>query len=261
MATMGFIKSSKETATQTPSSILVEETFTHSIAFGQTGCGKTTSFIYPNLQKRLELGHGILLYDYKGKEHLSVKYLAEQIGRLDDVVEVGKPWGENINIIQNMDEDELDKFFDNILKHGDDNKYWQNSAKSLGQSILKVLKAIEVFSNAMCLVEKNFLAANKEIRAKEFSFPTHRTLSSMLKVCKTFEDLENFIKSLESLTRKTQNIIDSSIQKILARKKSNIKLYKNKYKTVLSAHTKLISIIDYSTPISQDNFSKILIPS
>ena len=45
MATMGFIKSDKNRESKT-SKIIVPETFTHSIAFGQTGCGKTTSFIY-----------------------------------------------------------------------------------------------------------------------------------------------------------------------------------------------------------------------
>ena len=106
MATMGFLQTSDITSPST-SEILTPVTFTHSIAFGQTGCGKTTGFIYPNLKHRISLGHGILLFDYKGKEHLSTKFLADRAKRLGDVVEIGKPWGESINLVQNMDEEEL----------------------------------------------------------------------------------------------------------------------------------------------------------
>lgn len=208
---MGFIKSSSKQ--ELGASILVKETFTHSIAFGQTGCGKTTSFIYPNLQNRLSLGHGILLYDYKGKEHASVKYLAEKAGRLEDVLEIGKPWGESINLVENMDEEELDVFFDNILKHGDDNKFWQNSAKSLGQSVLKVLKAIEGFAREMALADESFEKENpKFIKSGKYKFPTKRTLASMIGVCNTFENLGKFIEGMGTL-EKTANATIAKIVK------------------------------------------------
>ena len=205
MATMGFLQSSKNETTKTTTSIIVPETFTHSIAFGQTGCGKTSSFIYPNLQERLKLGHGILLYDYKGKEHLSVKYLAKKANRLGDVVEIGKPWGESINIIQKMDEDELDKFFDNILKHGEDSKYWQNSAKSLGQTILQVLKGIESFSDALEAVDGE---KREYIRIESgYKYPRKRTLQTLVQVCKTFDSLKDFISKLKKLIVKVDKLI------------------------------------------------------
>ncbi|QSZ42198.1 hypothetical protein GJV85_08760 [Sulfurimonas aquatica] len=220
MATMGFIQS---TTCEVPtSSIIVPETFTHSIAFGQTGCGKTTSFIYPNLKKRLELGHGVLLYDYKGKEHLSVKYLAQSTGRLNDVVEIGKPWGENINLIQNMDEEELDKFFSNILSHGKDGKYWENSAKSLGQAVLKILKAIESFSLVMSKVDKDFEQGESYIQIGRssskysYKYPTKRTLTSLVAVCSTFETLSSFIKGLSDLRSRTQVMIKENVKELVA---------------------------------------------
>ncbi|HIP20123.1 MAG TPA: hypothetical protein EYG70_03270 [Sulfurimonas sp.] len=58
MATMGFLQNSETTTKQT-TSILVPEIFTHAIAFGETGCGKTSSFIYPNLKERMKLKHGV----------------------------------------------------------------------------------------------------------------------------------------------------------------------------------------------------------
>ena len=252
MSSMGFIKSTSENITST--SIVVPETFTHSIAFGQTGCGKTTSFIYPNLKNRLSLGHGVLLYDYKGKEHSSVKFLAKQVGRLDDVVEIGKPWGESINLVENMDENELDKFFDNILKHGDDNKYWQNSAKSLGQSVLKVLKAIDGFSKCMSKVDKDFEKGKPIINAGLFSYPTHRTFISLIKVCKTFDSLGEFIDNLNLLSQTTLSMIEESIVQML-KLEIDIDTLKPLYIDLVRSRERLKEVIEQTTD-SLENFGK-----
>jgi len=251
MGTMGFIKSSE--MTPPPSSILVEETFTHSIAFGQTGSGKTTSFIYPNLKNRIELGHGILLYDYKGKEHASVKFLANEMGRLDDVVEIGKPWGESINMLENMDEEELDLFFENVLSHGDDSKYWSNSAKSLGQSILEVLGAIDNFSKAMFEIDKDF-CNGRYINAGGFFYPVNRTFSSLVKVCNTYENLVKFINNLTDLIRTTKRVMLESARKEIE-SEEEIELFKPKYSRVVRAHERLKEVIK-DTADSLENFGK-----
>jgi len=216
MAIMGFLQSSQNETLTKESSILVPETFTHSIAFGQTGCGKTSSFIYPNLFQRLKQGHGILLYDYKGKEHLSVKFLAHKAGRLNDVVEIGKPWGESINLIQKMDEDELDKFFDNILKHGEDSKYWQNSAKSLGQTLLAVLKGIEAFNQSIQAIDGVKRLEIETSSLEGFKYPTLRTLHSLVKICKTFEVLKVFISDLDELVKEAEDMIKTAAKFALA---------------------------------------------
>ena len=213
---MGFIQSEQIDTTEKKSSIIVPETFTHSIAFGETGSGKTSSFIYPNLLQRLKSGHGILLYDYKGKEHLSVKYLAHMVGRLDDVVEIGKPWGKSINLIEKMDEDELDKFFDNILDHGKDSRYWQNSAKSLGQALLAVLKGIEAFSKSLQAIDG---VSRDEIETDlidRFKYPTTRTLNSLVKICKTFKVLNVFITNLYALIKEAEKLIQTAAKYALA---------------------------------------------
>ena len=216
MATMGFIQSQSIDTTEKQSSIIVPQTFTHSIAFGQTGSGKTSSFIYPNLLQRLKSGHGILVYDYKGKEHLSVKYLAHMAGRLDDIVEIGKPWGESINLIEKMDEDELDKFFDNILKHGEDSKYWQNSAKSLGQTLLAVLKGIAAFSKSLQAIDGVERSEIETSSLEGFRYPTTRTLHSLVKICKTFEVLKVFISDLHALIEEAESMIKTAAKYALA---------------------------------------------
>lgn len=74
-------------------SIEVPKDFTNAIFFGRTGSGKTTGAILPIVEDRIKSDYGILIYDFKGNLHLQVKYLANKYNRLDDVIEIGKPWG------------------------------------------------------------------------------------------------------------------------------------------------------------------------
>lgn len=244
MATMGFLQNSETTTKQT-TSILVPETFTHAIAFGETGCGKTSSFIYPNLKERMKLKHGILLYDYKGKEHLAVKYLAMEHGRLGDVVEIGKAWGEDINFIQKMDEDELDKFFDIILKHGDDNKYWQNSAKSLGQLLLSILGAIENVAIALERVDRVKREKFEKCKLSEGYYPTKRTLQTLLYTCNTFEALKHFINDLGMLRGRIEELISKAARFAIANEGQSSEL-KAKLTVLISTKEALITLIDES---------------
>ena len=48
--------------------------FTHAMITGQTGCGKTTSAILPAMDERIKVGHGMLVFDYKGVEHKKVNF-------------------------------------------------------------------------------------------------------------------------------------------------------------------------------------------
>ena len=226
---MGFIQNEQNILQEQQHSNIIPETFTHSIAFGETGSGKTSSFIYPNLEKRIALGHGILLYDYKGKEHLSVKGFAYRAQRLADVVEIGKPWGESINFIEKMDDDELDRFFDLILKHGDDNKYWQNSAKSMGQLLLEILGAIEA-----CAISLEALDGVKRqiIDTNDFSYPTQRTLKNLLTICNTFEKLKIFVSSLNQLSREVGRQVKRSVAKLMD---DNHKISKENQKKLFQA--------------------------
>jgi len=121
---------------------LAEVKFTHSLSIGQTGSGKTTSFIYPNLIKRMELGHGILFFDIKGSEHKAIKVLADKSNRLKDVIEIGKPWGKDINILSNFNESTFSKLLESVIgsaKDSGSNAYFYNAAKTLGLTIYSIL--------------------------------------------------------------------------------------------------------------------------
>jgi len=207
MATMGFLQQTSPSTITQHSSVLVPETFTHAIAFGQTGSGKTTGFIYPNLEKRIFAGHGILLYDYKGQEHTSVKHFAKNAGRLDDVIEIGKPWGEQINLIGNMGEEELDHFFNAVLNHSQENMYWQNSAKSLGQSVLKVLFSVERFVKVylgLCEVDNRLV---EHMETSGFNYPISYSIESLVKVCNSGESLKAFINGFDDLERRVKKFV------------------------------------------------------
>lgn len=255
MATMGFIKSDKKTEPKI-SKIIVPETFTHSIAFGQTGCGKTTSYIYANLENRIRLGHGILLYDYKGKEHLSVKFIANKLKRLDDVVEIAKPWGKSINLVENMTEDELDIFFKDNIGSNNNNEFWQNSAITLGQSIFKVLKAINNFSKSMTLIDSNYMSSFKYIKTQYSKFPKFRTLETFVEVCQTYTQLSNFISELDELVSATQSIVVYQIAQLLKMDSittAKIKQHKSICKDIVSSWENLRDTVE-ETSSTLNNF-------
>lgn len=58
--------------------LIVNNDFTNTIFFGRTGSGKTSCAILPNIENRIQLNQGILVYDFKGNLHTQVKYLANK---------------------------------------------------------------------------------------------------------------------------------------------------------------------------------------
>ena len=147
LATIGFIPSKIKNSSnkvRKEKELIVPKKYTHSCAVGQTGCGKTTSYIYPNLNERISNNNGILVMDYKGKEHNAVKVFANRHNRLNDVVEIGKPWGESINIIKYMSEANLEDFIVGILGLNDGkNDYWSSAGTNLGIACLNIIGKLE----------------------------------------------------------------------------------------------------------------------
>ncbi|MCT7523253.1 hypothetical protein N5T57_09985 [Aliarcobacter cryaerophilus] len=147
LATIGFIPSKIKNSSnkvRKEKELIVPKKYTHSCAVGQTGCGKTTSYIYPNLNERISNNNGILVMDYKGKEHNAVKVFANRYNRLNDVVEIGKPWGESINIIKYMSEANLEDFIVGILGLNDGkNDYWSSAGTNLGIACLNIIEKLE----------------------------------------------------------------------------------------------------------------------
>lgn len=209
MSTMGFIKH-VQTNKQTTPTLVVPMEYTHACAIGQTGCGKTTSFIYPNLDNRLKSGHSILLYDYKGKEHLCVKHFAMKHKRLDDVIEVGKAWGSSINIIKYMNKKSLEKLFMDLYGHSKDNYFWSISSTNICVAVLDILKSTQLlYSNCKRITE--VVDVDRYLfKTKGYEYEVEYTLRSLLGIVKSQDTLISFIKGMSKIS----DIFESLIQLI-----------------------------------------------
>ena len=118
--------------------IEIVKDFTNAMFLGRTGTGKTTGAILPTIEDRIKSDYGLLIYDFKGNLHLQTKYLANKFDRLDDVVEIGKPWGENINILNYL----TTKQFLQIVQSNTQAKtdFWDIASRNLLEGIYSVLK-------------------------------------------------------------------------------------------------------------------------
>lgn len=225
MSTMGFIKNE----ITLNNNLLVPINFTHSCAIGQTGCGKTTGYIYPNLNNRIKENHSILIYDYKGKEHNSVKYFAKKNNRLNDVVEIGKDWGESINIIKYMNNSDLENMFMNLFGRDVTNSFWSTSSTNVCMAILDLLKT----TNKLYLECKktNITYVDKFIYEDcNYKFELEYTLSNLFNIVKSKEILTDFcrnIKLISTIFKELLNkmMINDKHIKIESSQNSYIKLF------------------------------------
>ena len=113
--------------------------YTHILILGETGSGKTTGIINPNIKHRIKEGHGVLVFDYKGHYHTHIKALAKQCGRLEDVIMIGEPWGENINILSLLNENGIEEILNVLLFNDGKNTFWERSAINLAIEILTAI--------------------------------------------------------------------------------------------------------------------------
>jgi hypothetical protein len=191
--------------------------FTHSLCIGQTGSGKTTSFIYPNMKHRMNIGHGILFFDIKGSEHLALKKLAKDGNRLNDVIEIGKPWGSNINVIESLNNRTFLTLLENLVgdpSKGGSNTYFYNEAISLGSSIFHVLKLKAILSKEMDEIKL------KDTAASQTSF----TLADIYSIVYSIDTLYDFIQRIKKYEEIFHNFI---IQNTEHYNSDKSELYKN----------------------------------
>lgn len=153
--------------------------FTNSICFGQTGCGKTTSFILPNIKERLNLEHNLIVFDYKGNLFEQVIFLAQD--RLKDIKLLGYPLGYKFNLLEELSDKDLEQIFSGNEKFD----YWAMSSKSLFIALKNLIKLMIKFKNEDFY--KNF---NDFELPKDLSF---RTIFQFLNVTKITK-LRNFCK-------------------------------------------------------------------
>ena len=118
--------------------IEVPKDFTNAIFFGRTGSGKTTGAILPTIEDRIKANYGLLIYDFKGNLHLQTKYLANKYGKLNDVIEIGKPWGKNINILNYLTTKQLIQIVPSNNEARTD--FWDIASRNLLEGIYEILK-------------------------------------------------------------------------------------------------------------------------
>ena len=278
LATIGFIPTkikSSSNKVKKEKELIVPKLYTHSCAVGQTGCGKTTSYIYPNLNERISLNDGILVMDYKGKEHNAVKVFANRHNRLNDVLEIGKPWGESINIIKYMSEANLEDFIVSILGLNDGkNDYWSSAGTNLGIACLNIIGKLEDLIAAMNKLENkdslinNCFKTNLKIDNKDRGYlkgiPTLKNLKSLYEITASTDSIKLFISNLDPLCMH----IEKGIQDTIFNDDVDMELedINNKYKDVLELLCLLEDSIKKYYPVletfqkdkSSTNFSSIL---
>jgi len=133
----GFI--SESIKTKQP---LIDDNFTHAVCIGQTGCGKTSSFILPNVKKRLHDGHGMFVIDFKGSLNQQIKALALKEDRIKDVIEIGVAWGDNINLLSNVSKELFLESIEKLDGDAEKDKFWTTSALAILGIIYDILKYI-----------------------------------------------------------------------------------------------------------------------
>jgi len=204
MTSMGFITQEKKKETRTDA--IVPINFTHAHAIGQTGCGKTTSFIYPNLAYRIKNKHSILLYDFKGKEHLALKYFAHKYDRENDLIEIGKPWGMKTNLIRIMSPNTLESFVETMIGSDAKDPYWPKSATKLFINVYNVVKILEkIYTSLTINADKNsfleVLNFDEDLEHNDFVYPNKLSFHSVLFIAQSEESLAAFVSHLSGLTQ------------------------------------------------------------
>jgi len=210
MRQLGFLSPTNQPKKEKVAETLIVPTkFTHSICLGETGSGKTTGFIYPNLNERIKWNHGILFFDYKGKEHAAVKAIASDNKRLKDIVEVGVPWGAKINLIKYMNEAEIRNMTISLLGLDDKDPYWSTTGANIVVSLWRVIKS---FINI--LDESKLLDCSSRFKEelKSNKLPDVLTFNSIAEITKTQKNIIHFVKAVHKISYSFQ-VLSKNIMK------------------------------------------------
>ena len=192
MKRIGFLASHDHTPkTLSPAAPLVPADFTHCAIVGRTGSGKTTGAILPNIAERIRLGHGVLVYDFKGNLHPKIKKLAYDHGR-QKVVSLGHPWSPRINLVEGMTMNRLSDMLESTS--GMDRKedgFWISQAKDLVLPVIGLFRHVEKLAEILDLhgITCDFEA---EYGNRRFRFDSTPSLMSVKKAISTLSEAARF---------------------------------------------------------------------
>jgi len=158
--------------------------FRHRLILGETGSGKTASVITPIMLERMEKNHGILVFDFKGNYHYTIKALAKKKRKLQDIIELGKDYGSFTNIIEGLPVEALDKILRPLLGHDVKDKFWEESAVQLGVSVLAIIKYM-----------------NELVNNYRYSY----SFNSLIEITSDAQNLKDFKKDVKSTVNKILN--------------------------------------------------------
>ena len=215
---MGFdIKENRNTKR-----IEVPKDFTNAIIFGRTGSGKTTCAILPNIEDRIKSDYGLLVYDFKGNLHLQTKYLANKYKKLNNVIEIGKPWGKNINVISSLTTKQLLQV---VQSDSGVNDYWDTASKNLLEGIYTILNLEKyIFTKISEILDENYsneisfkkihYLINKPSNLKNFllEYKDSKIKTIEMKYQKALNKVDN-IELLNTISQKIKNLKENLVQK------------------------------------------------
>ncbi|WP_456322334.1 hypothetical protein [Hydrogenimonas sp.] len=187
MSLIGFLADEARGATG-----VVPFDFLHGFVTGSTGSGKTATVIRPTLKDRIERGNAVVVYAYKGHEHRYVKHIAFKAGRLEDVVEIGKPHGVYINLLDTLDGRSLQKILHAANRSND--PYWSNSAARWAVAIVDVLNAI--YNIEKWLVERGLHEIKSVIHDDRIIFGEKPSFKELKKIVNNPKSFKRFLAGL-----------------------------------------------------------------
>jgi len=212
MGKMGFLQNTTPDKQAKIQTLIVPDDFTHSYTVGKTGCGKTSSYIYPNLDDRIKNGNGLILFDHKGKEHQAVKYFAKKYNRLDDIIEIGLPWGSKCNMIAYFNPKELKLFVAQIMSLGSENDYWITSASNIIVSLYNIIKS---YIDVMKSTDDHNIQDTLYSAIKRHRLPTRLTFSDLADIVSSHKKLAQFVVSVKRVNDRFNAIIEGYIQDLV----------------------------------------------
>lgn len=227
MKTVGFFSDSKEKITN-----VIPFDFLHGFVSGATGSGKTASVIRPTLKDRIKRGNSVIFYAYKGHEHRYIKQIASEARRLEDVVEIGKPFGAYINVLDLLDSRLLEKMIKEQSRSKD--PYWTNTTAKWVVSIFECLQAMY---NIQDYVDKKY--GDIEIFSKKikevFPFfgdkPSFRNIRDIVKSPDSFKEFTTFLNITGAYDRLMKKVIEKECERL---SKSNSSIDENEVERLVS---------------------------
>ena len=240
---MGFITSGNKENKK----LQIPVDFRHALILGETGSGKTASVITPLLIDRIKRNHGIIIFDFKGNYHYTVKAIAKKFNKLQDVIELGKDYGKYVNLLKDLPIEVLDKILRNALGHYKEDKFWEESAIQLGISILAIIKymneLIKDYKYPYSLKSLIEIASNAKM-IKEFKEETIKYLNEVFSNAKDYSEKLNLIRIIAKYYQMLDKVADND---------SLERMIENNEKTVLTSV--IASLINPIASLIKDNIN------